>query len=798
MSDLIHNNAMEEQNIIVSSPMYIPLLEHYLCGNVAERYVNSLDKRTLSSHGFELLGENTKLFFDIDGKGNELMEMTYQFKDHLDSLLESGERKFVYCYSRPEDMKEAYPKRDCRKLSFHIIFEDKAIRRIGFNPEQEESTLKWLLGGFYEKLRPCVDKGVYDKNRKLRLPYFYNDEKPIELIPCDETINLTRFAVNLPPGFYKIQVKPAIVYDEKEEEEEPITESRITKMVELLSMIKKERFQDFQSWFSLMCLMRGNKLPVKLFLQISKESGYKNYNEENCLSQWYKLEEKRTYGFPLIHKWLDEDGVNWRKIEKQKGLVGDLLEALNTEGSLSDGRIACIFHKYYNESLYYTEAGWIHYDEDRGWQIGDMDTIIMPLMKLLGFSFTEYIKNLQKPDTIEEDAFKKKISFYQKEAKNLGKTGTCKNVLVAAKSLFRNDNILDEFDSKAHWFCFSDFKAIDMKTGEVILITKQDKILTTCGYPLPDESKADKVEAEKFIKSLVEEKYFDSFMSMLAANFYGDPNKNQMVCIHTGTGGNGKSLVGLLLQRTLMNYAGILPIEQLTKESKGRDDANSALASMRGKRYAQYNEPEDSKETVIKVARLKEVSGEDKVNVRELYGKSTAMKIQFTNNIFCNEKPKLSKNDGGVERRLKVFPYVYSFVENPDPEDQFQKKIDRDLGDKIKSDKAFRDGFLFLCLEHWRKNKGIFLLSDNVKEANKEYLLENNPLSEWINLYESSEIPMSIKTLRELYIAESGNQITAASFRVFLNQLGVRIVTDRSNGHKVYIKAKEMRPLSKP
>tara|TARA_R110002126_G_scaffold103952_1_gene237183 strand:- start:2751 stop:5090 length:2340 start_codon:yes stop_codon:yes gene_type:complete len=779
--------------------MYIPLMEHWTSGNVSDRYVNSLDKRTLSSHGFELLGENTKLFFDIDGKGNELMETVYEFKSHLDSLLESGKRKFVYCYSRPEDMKEAYPKRDCRKLSFHIIFEDKAIRRIGFKTEQEEETLKWLLGNFYDKLRPCVDTGVYDKNRKLRLPYHYNDDKPIELIPCDETINLTRFAVNLPPGFYKIQVhnKPSVVYDEKEEE--PITEERIKKMIELLSLIKKERFQDFNVWFSLLCLMRGNKLPVKLFLQISKESGYKNYNEENCLSQWYKLEEKRTYGFPLIHKWLDEDGINWRKIEKQKGLVGDLIEALDTEGSLSDARIACIFHKYYKESLYYTEAGWIHYDEDRGWQIGDIDTIIMPLMKLLGFSFTEYIKNMKKPEAIEEDQFKKKVSFFQKEAKNLGKTGTCKSVLVAAKSLFRNDNILDEFDSKPHWFCFSDFKAIDMKTGEVILITKEDKIITTCGYPLPDEPKADKDEAEKFIRSLVEEEYFDSFMSMLSCNFYGDPSKNQMVCIHTGTGGNGKSLVGLLLQRTLANYAGILPIEQLTRDSKGRDDANSSLASMRGKRYAQYNEPEDSKDTVIKVSRLKEVSGEDKINVRELFGKSTSMKIMFTNNLFCNEKPKLSKNDGGIERRLKVFPYVYSFVENPDPEDKFQKKIDRDLSDKIKSDKAFRDGFLFLCLEHWRKNKGLFLLSDNVKEANKEYLLESNPLCEWMNLYEPSDKFIFIKALREIYMAESGvRDITASSFRVYLAQLGARIVTDNKHGHKVYIKAREMKSLSKP
>jgi phage/plasmid-associated DNA primase len=780
----------------VSSPMYIPLLSHWRDGNVSDRYVDKLTPQILGQYGIELLGENTKLFFDIDGKGKELMSLTYDFKTHLDQLLESGKRKFIYCYSKPEDMEEASRRKDYRKLSFHIIFEDKAIHRLSFKPDQEEDTLKWLLGNFYDTLRPCVDKGVYDKNRKIRLPCYCNDEKPVELMPCDSTINLTRFAINLPPGIYKIQkpVEEEKVYDEKQEEE-PITNERIKKMSDMLSMVKKERFQTWNEWFKLLCLMRGNRLSKDLFLQMSKDSGYKNYSQDGCLEEWYKTKEERRYGYPTIHKWLEEDGVDWKILfcKKREGIVADLLKSMNEcGGKLTDLAIAEIFYKYYNTSLYWTQAGWIHYNETRGWETGSNNDIVYPLMKLLGDAFYRFAQTLKAADNEDEGEFKKRKKSILSQAERLASYSFCEKVIKTSQTLFKNDNIIEKFDAKPHWFCFSDFKAIDMKTGKVIDVTKDDYIMTTCGYPLPQRNPEKIKEATEFINSLVENKNYKSFMSMIAANFYGDPNLNQKLFVHTGTGGNGKSLLGVLLMYTLSGYAGILPIEQLTRESKGRDDANSALFAMRGKRYAQAVEPEDSKDTTLKIARIKELTGEDSVMVRELHKTAIKMKISFTLNIFCNEKPRMSKSDAAIERRLVVFPYVYEFVDFPDPEDPYQKQKDENKAQMIKSDKAFRDGFLYMCLDYWRECHGKFIPTEDVVKANAEYLLENNLVAPWFSAkYKcSEENHIRQKELLEIYKKDTSTILTANSFNKYLQQLGVKIQIDKSNGNKIFVELK--------
>jgi len=727
----------------------------------------------------------------------------------------------------------SYRIQDKKKLSFHIINRDIQIHKPSFTWKSPygEMMKKELLEAFvdemtvdgtrvqpYSLFASGLDDEVYGNKVCFRLPYGTltgqvdpRNDKPYPHTPMIDTGDISDYFVSIASGekhpmvigmalaYSMEQNKKKEIKEEKEMkremqgdgDDEPISDERKEKMIELLAMVKKERFCGYGEWRKLLCLIKGNELPRQLFLEISEESGYKNYSEESCLEEWFKLPKERTCGFPTIHKWLDEDGVNWRTTTAKEGMIPDLLRSYHDCGELTDKAVADIFYKYYNTSLYFTPCGWLHYNEKRGWEVGDSTSIIHPLMKFVGDSLIEYIK-LMKPRPDEEDKdFKKRKLMLQKQGNRMCTQAVCAAIIKTAQTLFKNDNILEEFDAKPYWFCFSDFKAIDMRTGEVVAIKKEDKIITTCGYPLPVRDDLMIADAKAFIETLVEPEHYDSYMSMLSCNFYGDPNKNQKVFIHTGSGGNGKSLVGLLLQKTLSNYAGVLPIDQLTKDSKGRDDANSSLAAMRGKRYAQFNEPEDCKETKLKIARVKELSGEDKVMVRHLHKDAFAMTISFTMNIFCNEKPKMSKSDGGIERRLAVFPYVYSFVDEPDEEDAYQKQKDDSLGEKMKYDVAFRHGFLYLCLDHWRKTKGVFICGNNVKEANKEYMLENNPLSEWFtSRYEASDKYIFSKDMHKEYVATTNNELSVISFNRFLKQLGVKVVTDKAQGTKVFVQKK--------
>jgi phage/plasmid-associated DNA primase len=413
-------------------------------------------------------------------------------------------------------------------------------------------------------------------------------------------------------------------------------------------------------------------------------------------------------------------------------------------------------------------------------------------MKLLGDSFYRFAQTLKPNDSEEEGDFKKRKKTILSQAERLASYSFCEKVIKTSQTLFKDDHVIEKFDTKPHWFCFSDFKALDMKTGNVIDVRKEDYIMTTCGYPLPARVEENIDAVRVFINTLVESKNYRSFMSMICANFYGDPNLNQKLYVHTGTGGNGKSLLGLLLMLTLSGYAGILPIEQLTRESKGRDDANSALFAMRGKRYAQAVEPEDSKDTTLKIARVKELTGEDTVMVRELHKKIMKLTITFTLNIFCNEKPRMSKSDAAIERRLVVFPYVYEFVDYPDESDPYQKQKDNTLAQKIKSDKAFRDGFLYLCLDFWRECNGKFIQTEDVAKASAQYILDNNLVADWFN---ANYIPSGDNWIRQNELLDNYKKatsisLTSNSFCKYLQQLGVKIQPDKSNGNKLFVEPK--------
>lgn len=728
----------------------------------------------------------------------------------------------------------SYDNEHGRKLSFHIINKNIMIHKPSFTWDCDYGKLMLdeLVDGFLKQtdvegkiiypramFRNAADNEVYGNKDCFRLPLAtYEDRqtpknnKPYPHVPQIKTEDISDYFITVCSGArhplmdkrireYRdemdkkkmvqqtIEMKVAI--DPEYEEKKTLTDTEKKKIEAMLELVKKERFCGRTEWLKLLSLLRGNGLSLDLFQKISKESGYVNYNADDCAKEWYNFKSDKICRFPTLHKWLDEDGIDWKSIfcEKRQGMVGDLLTAWREFGTLTDMSVAEIFFKHYSDSLYFTEGRWLHFTEGRGWELGTSDSVVYPLMKFIGGGLNAYVLSMKPTKDEDEKKFDKKKTALLKECVSLCSYSKCSKVIKACQGLFKNDNILAEFDQHPDWFCFSDFKAIDMNTGKAFDLKKEHKILTTCGYPLPEREEKEIERAKEFVLSIVEEKAFESYMSMIACSFYGDPNLNQKVFIHTGSGGNGKSLMTVLLQETLGDYGEVLPIEQLTKDSRGRDEANSALAAMRGKRYAQFVEPEDDRDTTLKVARVKELTGESKIKVRGLFKEATDLFITFTINIFCNEKVKMSKFDGGLERRLAVFPYEFRFVDEPDEQDPYQKKKNPELGGIIKRDKAFQHGFLYLVLDHWRKNKGLFISNDSVKEANKEYMRENNKVVSWLEQnYRASENWIRMKDVYADYSSCPNNEkLTITSFTSFISSLGHKTQEDKSNGRKVYL-----------
>jgi P4 family phage/plasmid primase-like protien len=751
--------------------------------------------------------EYTRLFFDIDYKyedkekcGIDAMENDKNYYlDKILPILEKNSRIYDFVYTNG-----SYHNDNSYKISFHIIYDYMLIKKQKFTVKDEKvinfvklRLFNGLDESILKEMVESLDDGVYANKSWFRLPYGKMPNKAIHF-PQVNT-NPYQYALTWWRSYedntevFKNSEPSEPSKPSEAKNEQNVQEDYKSNMIEMLDMVKKERFQNRDKWIELFFLIKGRNLPKELFIRYSKESGYKNFNEDECNSLWYKTDADERYGFPHIHKWLEEDGVDWKNqfCKKKQNMISELLKSFYEAGTLTDLAVSEIFYKNYKDSLYYTQQGWIHYNNYRGWEIGTDDDIIHPLMKLIGEKFISFSNKMKPTEKDDEKEFPKKVKAIKKEGVRLCSASVCQKIIKTSKTLFKNDEIINEFDNKPYWFCFKNMKAIDLKTKEIIDIKKEDKITKNCGYSLPERKEQNIEEATKFIKSIQGEDNFISYMSCISTLLCGNPSLNQLVYIHTGVGGNGKSVVFKALRYTLGNYHGLLPIDNLTKNSSGKDSADSSLVSLNGCRCAQSNEPEDEKDTTLKVARVKEYSGEQFIKCRDLNKSAFQMRITFNLNLLCNEKPKLSKSDEAIERRIRCIPYPYKFVDNPNPNNPLQKKKDYDLEDHITTNEAFRNGLLYLLIDHWYINKGKYIMNESQKNETSEYIKSNNPLSEFLDDYSPSDKLMNIKDLYQQYKNSNyDSNITSHQFVKFIKQLDFEVKEDKSNGHKVHIEKK--------
>jgi phage/plasmid-associated DNA primase len=100
----------------------------------------------------------------------------------------------------------------------------------------------------------------------------------------------------------------------------------------------------------------------------------------------------------------------------------------------------------------------------------------------------------------------------------------------------------------------------------------------------------------------------------------------------------------------------------------------------------------------------------------------------------CNDKPNLGKIDGGLVRRIKIIPYIYSFVVNP--KKSYEKMIDDTIKDKMKN-QIYVNEFMLMLLEKAKETKSIkakdIVIPEDSKQAVNEYIEENNPLKVWMD-----------------------------------------------------------------
>ena len=362
---------------------------------------------------------------------------------------------------------------------------------------------------------------------------------------------------------------------------------------------------------------------------------YRNRTVQRALSDWNGECYNPEYGKTTP----EEDFENLDK-------AGDLLNY-----ALTDYGNAERLQKVYGDSLIYVPEcnRWYEWDGTRWAKGHDKDSV--ELYHKLGDIMRVAYKQARLSPVNDEKARAAMLSFFRRSEN----TANIRNGLAFARSLFLTD--LEKLDSVPYLLNCPNC-TINLKTGETMPHEKADYItMVTAANYVPG---AKSPEWQNTIESILP----DSTVRLWTQKFmgyclFGLTSEEKFLFLY-GPGGGGKGTFIESIGHTLGDYTGIMDIDTILAARNDAGDGGQPtpqLAALAGKRLILTSESGAGRK--FNSARIKLITGGDKITARFLRGNPFEFTPQFTLVMSSNYKPALTDTtDEGMRRRLIIVPFT--------------------------------------------------------------------------------------------------------------------------------------------
>ena len=187
-----------------------------------------------------------------------------------------------------------------------------------------------------------------------------------------------------------------------------------------------------------------------------------------------------------------------------------------------------------------------------------------------------------------------------------------------------------------------------------------------------------------------------------------------------GTGDNGKSIFIETITRVMGDYGTQIEVESLMMQKEGQTQTND-IANLKGARFVSTSETE--KNCRLSTARVKRLTGNDRLKVRFLYQEPFSFMPEFKLWMSGNHKPVLDGNDKAIFRRVHLIPFEVSIPKDQQiPATVMHEKLGREM-----------PGILAWMIEGWK-----LYLKDGLKppqavvDAVEEYRDESDTFGKFL------------------------------------------------------------------
>ncbi len=248
----------------------------------------------------------------------------------------------------------------------------------------------------------------------------------------------------------------------------------------------------------------------------------------------------------------------------------------------------------------------------------------------------------------------------------------------------------------------------------------------------------------------------------------------QCVFFLYGTGRNGKSTFLEVVRAILGEYATNIQPESIMMKST-TTNANSDIARLKGARLVTSVEPNEGMR--LNEGLLKQLTGDDVVTARKLYGDEFEYRPEFKLWMATNHKPTIRGTDIGIWRRIHIIPFTVTIPE---------EKVDKNLGEKLTEELPDILAWMMEGYRLWRYeglNKPMVVM-----EAVKEYRNEMDVISAFLSsdyIAAGGEVKSSVLYALYCQWAAECNEYRMSS-RKFGVELTKRYNKRKSNGNIIY------------
>jgi P4 family phage/plasmid primase-like protien len=483
------------------------------------------------------------------------------------------------------------------------------------------------------------------------------------------------------------------------------------------------------------------------------------------LKEWMSFSNASSQGYAVTFRsiiyWAKQDAYDDYIKIKEETMDYSLEEVIE---SPMDYDIAELLYHMYKDKYVCSDIKnkvWFQHVQHK-WKKDNGYTIRRALSTEICDLFKKKIKEIEnelhspslEPGSQRYGQLQKKHESILKITMRLKKTTEKNNIFREAMEIFYDSEFMKKLDTNPYLLGFND-GVVDLKakifrdgipTDYISMSTNHNYLLTK------DETYNKTVEnIHKMMKTLFSNPDVLEYMwNHLSSTLIGK-NINQTFTMYTGSGSNGKSILVTLMKHSVGDYFDILALPLITEKRTASGGTCSELAKLKGKRYTPTQEP--SKGMRLNSGIMKEMTGGDRMQVRDLYETSSTFDPQFSPIICCNHLLEIDDCGDGTWRRIRVVAFKSKFIspgEFHTDKDAVVYLKDPELENKLPE---YAPVFLNMLVERVFETQGIVKDCDAVLEASNAYRkkqdIVKNFLIENVERFEGGEIRQT--SLSECY-----------------------------------------------